>query len=83
MAGVIACSVQTEIQQKCRRRCSFGLASPHLVYFLPWWTACSALELRHAVEGKSAHTVPRWPYDFIGPVLKDRPRNLTCVGVLG
>ena len=29
------------------------------------------------MEGKSAHTVPRWPYDFIGPVLKDRPRNLT------
>ena len=42
-----------------RHMLSFGLASSFTVGCQPWRTACSAFEPRLAVEGMSAHTVPR------------------------
>ena len=58
-ASVITRGVLARVRQRSRGTCSFGLASLLTVGCRAWRTACSALELLSAVEGVSAHTVPR------------------------
>ena len=58
-ASVIDCGVRVRVRQRSRGTCPFGLVSLFSVGCRLWRTACSALELRLAVEGMSSHTVPR------------------------
>ena len=57
--SVIDCGVRARIRQRGCGTCSFGLVSLFSDGCRPWRTACSALELRLAVEGHRTQIVPR------------------------